>query len=521
MDKRYTEDQIDYVKRLVEKGEKVTPASRMMCKKYNIPFDDTVGRSFRKKMQKMGVTKNVRVIEDTTLFKKARKKTFDKRRKKFIVTWAQNATPVHNSFFNNLEAYADFHKAGLHVIAGRYKNPTSVFTDVKHEEWVDEVMPYLDANRHNIHPYLQVLSDLKISPTASTPLSGLNGITELETCIIGHPRQHLKSLPVLDGYPNKLLVSTGSCTIENYTDSKSGKKGEFHHSLGAVMVELDEDDFHIRHISADEDGDFYDLFYKVEEGEVLKNNDGSEFAVLGDLHLQYEDKTALNSALDLLDKMQPNHTILHDIFNGHSISHHERRNPFALMQRELDGSWSLDEEISYTIDWLNKNKHRNLVVARGNHEDHLDQWLVSSDWRKDNNKYQYFKYGSILAENKAPKGIIPYLIDQEFKGEVKTLGLNESYRVLDWELSIHGHLGASGSRGSHTQYKNLNTKNVTAHGHHPHKEDGHVSVGTMTKLRLDYNKGLSNWMHNLALGYSNGKVQLVNIINGKYTTMKI
>lgn len=516
--RKYTDEQIDFVKQLVEGGNDVTPSTKAMCKEFNIIYNESIGRLFRRKMQKSGVTENVRVIEDSKAFKKAKKKRFDKRKNKFLITWAQNATPVHEGFFKNLLAYADFHKAGLHIQAGRYKNPTSVFTDAKHEEWVDEVLPYLDANRHNIHPYLQILSDLKIPPTASTPLSGLNGITELETCIVGHPRQHLKNLPVLDGYPNKLLVSTGACTIENYTDSKSGAKGAFHHTIGCIMVELDGDNFHLRHISADDNGDFYDLFYKVEDGIVSENKEGATFAVLGDLHLQYEDKEAVDVALSLLDIMEPEHTMVHDIFNAHTISHHERRDPFILMQRELDGSWSLDKEIDYMMEWLEKNKKYNLVIVRGNHEAHLDQWLKNTDWRKDNNKYQYFKYGSILAENKAPKGIIPYLIDEKFGGEIKTLGEDESYRVLDWELSLHGNLGASGSRGSHTQYKNLNTKNVTAHGHHPHKEDGHVSVGTLTLLRMGYNKGLSNWMHNLALGYPNGKVQLINIIDGKYTT---
>jgi hypothetical protein len=521
MIKRYTDEQVDYVKWLVkDKGIQVTPATRQMCEKFNIMFNDTVGRAFRSKMQKMGVTKNVKVIEDTTTFKKAQKKKFDKRRKKFIITWAQNGTPVHEEFFSNLLAYADFHKAGLHIQAGRYKNPTSVFTDAKHEEWVDDVMPYLDANRHNIHPHLQLLSDVKISPTAATPLSGLNGISDLETCVVGHPRQHLKSLPVLDGYPNKLLVSTGACTIENYTDSKAGAKGVFHHIIGAVMVELDGDDFHIRHIEADNNGNFYDLFYKVCDGEVFDNEDGAEFAVLGDLHLTQEDEEALHTATSLLDIMKPSTTIIHDIFDASTVSHHDRRDPFIMLQKEKEGSLNLEAELQYMYDWLEENKKYNLVITRGNHEDMLDRWLKQTDWRKDYNKFEYFKYGSILAEGKAHKGLVPFLIDEKFQGEVRTLGINDSYRVLDWELALHGHVGSSGSRGSHTQFKSLNTKNVTAHGHHPHKEDGHVSVGTLTKLRLGYNNGLSNWMHGLGLGYSNGKVQLVNIIKGKYTTFK-
>jgi hypothetical protein len=50
----------------------------------------------------------------------------------------------------------------LYVIAGRYKNPTSVFTDKDFDSWDDKVVPYLDANRHDIHKYVSVMSDLKI-----------------------------------------------------------------------------------------------------------------------------------------------------------------------------------------------------------------------------------------------------------------------------------------------------------------------------------------------------------------------
>jgi hypothetical protein len=520
MSKKYTAEQTNYVIDLVQEGMKVTPATKLMCEEFNLKYTESVGRNFRDKLQRKGITDNVRVIEDSKIFKKARKKQFDKRKKKFLITWAQNATPVHKGFFTNLEAYAKFHKAGIHVVLGRYRNPTSIFTDARHEEWADEVLPYADANRHNIHPYLQVLSDLKISPTASTPLSGLNGITGLESCVVGHPRQHLSSLPVLDGYPHKLLLSTGACTIENYTDSKSGAKGSFHHSLGFVMVELDGNDFHIRQVSADDNGNFYDLFYKVKDGEVEENRDGADFAVLGDLHLTEEDDVALSTALELLEIMQPNHTIVHDVFSGVSISHHDKRDPFKLMQKELNGTWELDKEIDYMMNWLEENKKFNLVIVKSNHDEWLDRWLKESDWRKETNKFQYFKYGMLLAENKAPKGIIPYLIDERFLGEVKTLGYNESFRINEWELSLHGDIGSGGSRGGHTQFKNLNTKNITAHTHHPHRIDGHVCVGTLTKLRLSYNAGLSNWMHNLALGYPDGKVQLINIINGKYTTFK-
>jgi hypothetical protein len=99
-----------------------------------------------------------------------------------------------------------------------------------------------------------------------------------------------------------------------------------------------------------------------------------------------------------------------------------------------------------------------MVVVRSNHDDFLDRWLMGEDWRKASNKAMYLKYASILAQGKAPKGIIPYYLEKNFDNVI-ALSLDDSYRIGDFECAIHGHIGASGSRGSMTQFKNLNTKN--------------------------------------------------------------
>ena len=59
---------------------------------------------------------------------KAKERKHDKSKKRFIITWAQNNTPVHTNFLKNIEAYGDYIGADIHVIAGRYKNPTSIWT---------------------------------------------------------------------------------------------------------------------------------------------------------------------------------------------------------------------------------------------------------------------------------------------------------------------------------------------------------------------------------------------------------
>lgn len=519
MRNKFKGKKLDYVIDKMEGDKKlsITDASKLMCKKFNLSYKDGIRRSISKLLARKKITSNTK-IESSNDFLKAKSKKLDKGKKTLIIGWAQNATPTHKGLFENILALKDNLNAGLHIVAGRYRNPTSVHTDKDHDWWDKSVVPYLDANRHNVHKFLQVLSDVKVSPTASTPLSGLNGITGIESCVIGHPRQHLKSLPVLDGYPNKLLLSTGACTIENYTDSKAGKKGEFHHSLGFIIVELDGDNFHIRQVSADENGNFYDLFKRVKNGVVKKNKKGCEAAILGDIHLQHNDLKATSATFKLLDKMKPKHTLIHDIIDCESISHHDLKDPFRLLKKEDEGTDDLAQELSDMIKWLNDKEKYNLVIVRSNHDDFLDRWLKNSDWRKVGNKKMYLEGANILANEKVAqeKGVIPYLIEEAFGDKIITLGLDDSYRVLGWELGIHGHVGASGARGSHITFKNMNTKNVTGHVHHPHREDGHMSVGTLTKLKLSYNKGLSNWMHSNVLIYPDGKAQHIHIINGKY-----
>ena len=385
--------------------------------------------------------------------------------------------------------------------------------------WHKRVLPYLDAKRHKIHKHLEILSDVKIQPTASTPLSGLNSLTGLESCVIGHPRVHLKSLPILDGYPHKLLLTTGAVSIENYTDTKVGKKGEFHHTYGFVVVELDGDDFHIRQVTADNDGSFYDLQFCVDNGEVSMHS-GAEAIVFGDIHLGETNQDAFNTSLEMAYNLNcVDNIILHDVFNGHSISHHELNQPFQLLNRENDGSDSLIKELSELVDFFNEYDNCDFTVVRSNHDEFLDRWLSSNDWRKNGNKKAYLDLAYHLSETKNTKGVIPMYLEMNDIKNVYCLGIDESYRVADIECGVHGHIGANGSRGSAMQFKDMNTKSITGHTHSPIRIDGHSSVGTLTHLRVGYNKGMSGWMNTNIVIYPNGKSQHVHIINNKYTTL--
>jgi|TARA_R110000822_G_scaffold59269_4_gene147900 hypothetical protein len=523
--KKLTEEQIAYIKE-VHADTDTSWVDRMETLQKFTGKDE---REVRRWIQKLGFSKPVDKVSPQ--FEAAQNKKVDKRKKKFIITWAQNDTPVHTKFLKNLEAYAAHLKADIHVIAGRYRNPTSVFMDVKHDNWAKQVEPYLDANRHDVHKYLSIISDIKMQPTAVNPFTGMQGISGINSCVFGAPNLQMETIPVLEGQRPKMMLTTGSCTKANYTDSKAGKKAEFNHTIGCVVVEIqDEEIFHTRQVSATSNGDFCDLYNRVQHVKgvsTVTKIKQIEACILGDLHVGHHDPAVIDKTFDLFKKLKPKNVILHDVFDGHSISHHELKDPIAQYHHDLDGTNSLKGEVDEMMEVLERFRTHNVTIVRSNHDDFVDRWIKNSDWRKTpspRNSLEYMKYTALLLERKAPHGVIPYLIKEIFP-KWRTLGVSDSFKVGDWELGQHGDHGANGSRGSLLQFRKLNTKIVVGHYHSPGRKDGALAVGTSTHLRVGYNIGASGWLQSHVIIHEDGKAQHINFIGNdtsslQFTTLK-
>lgn len=464
-------------------------------------------------------------------YEQAKKRVFDKSKKRFIITWGQNNTSIHKGFYANMEAYAKEIDADIHIILGRYKNPTSIFSEnMQNEEtWEKEIIKYADANRHNIHKYISIMSDVKIQPTATNPMSGMQGISGINSCIFGAPKVQMEMIPVLDGNQPKMMLSTGAVTVKNYTDSKSGKKGEFHHTFGFCVVEIKDKETlpFIRQITADDKtGDFSDLYYRVENGVVSKVNT-FEAIILGDIHYGHHDQKVLNATFKLMDKIKPKHVILHDVFDGNSIMPHEIKDPFIQYGKEVNGTNDLGKELEVMMDGLsNFQKYPNVVIVRSNHDDMLDRWLKNEDWKKQptfKNSRLYMKLSDMLLEQYGNdpykvSGVIPALINERFPKFI-TLDRSASYKVKgNWELGQHGDIGANGSRGSLLQFRKLNTKIVVGHYHSPGRKDGALAVGTSTKMRVGYNIGPSSWLQSHVIIHNDGRAQHICFVDGEFTT---
>ena len=490
------------------------------CDIKGVEHNDNIRRSISSVLSKSEVSTTSIKVKDSQEFKKAEKKKVNKKNKVYFVTYAQNNTPIDSTLLDNMEVLAKKYKAEILVNAGVYLNPGSDSNKKYATTWHKRLIPYLCSNDQKLHKYLRIITDANVLPTASMPLRGFEGITGEESSIIGHPRQHMTTVPTLPGQTPKLMFTTGSITKPNYRKARVGKKAEFNHTMGFLIVEkLDKENFVCRHVSAKKDGSFIDLNNKVKDGKITK----AEFdtIVLGDTHLGHEDDVMLEEVKNLASKTNTKHVIFHDIFDGHSVNNHIKDDFIQQAILEKKGLNSIYQEVNYMLRWLEQWLPFNPVIAASNHDDRLDRWVKSFSSIKDvKNAFKINEYRNILLNEQAPKGLIPYEIDKHFKGEVITLGLNDSFKRKGFELALHGHKGSNGSKGGVNAFKKLNTKIVTAHSHSPSTSDGSYVVGITCDEDHGYNVGIGSWMKSVGVINEFGKFQhLFFTKSGKFSNL--
>lgn len=485
-------------------------------------------RTVRKILVDIGLKE--KTVEDSIQYKSAKEKKINKKKKRFLVTWAQNNTSVFQPLLTNMEAYAKFLDAEILVICGRYSNFNQKPGVNTEESWDPKLEKYLCANEIHIHKYLTVMGDVKISATSTSPLNGMHGMSKENSCIFGSPKSQLEMVPTLNGYKPKMMLTTGSITQKNYSDSRIGKLSSFNHQYSFCSCECDNNEiFHARQVVAnEEDGSFNDLYFNVKDSKVTKNKE-IEAIIFGDLHYGNHDEKVLTNTFSLLDKLKPNHVVLHDVMDTYSVSHHNQDNPYKQYALEVSGNNSLENELRNLFEGLKRfEKFKNVLIVRSNHDVHLDKFL-QNDWRKlptGKNSLLYMELAQMLLKQYASDnviGIIPELINKKFP-KFKTLKYSDSYVIKNWEVAAHGDVGSGGARPSAATFLKLNKKIITAHTHSPKKKDGLMTVGTSTKLKLDYNSngGSSSWLNSHALVFNDGKSQLIHFIgkNKEFTNLK-
>jgi hypothetical protein len=448
-------------------------------------------------------------------------------KKTYVITSAQNNTKVFSKFFDSLKVYAKSKNAEILVIPVKYRNPNSLEKEEKVLYWDEQVQPFLIEKRKKLNSNILLCPEVPIDATAHRPLVGLTNISKSETCIFGHAQMALESVALFGHRYPKFLSTTGSCTVPNVSSSKRGVLAKRYHHIGAIVVEVvNNKEFHLRQITSDRNGCFYELDgrYTPKGFSLLNAISGLS---MGDFHSGETDPSVLRATFgagSITEILNPEYLYWNDIYNGFLTNPHTKKAFFEKLNNKIY-SQSVEEEINKTFSDLEKyGKGRKNIIVDSNHNDFLKRWLVDEDWKAlGKNTVFYLRTALMLAESSRKGGeCSPFnlLGKAYFKGKnvsVKFLKSGESFRPNGVENGLHGHKGPNGSRGSKEAFSKIGVDVSSGHSHTPGIRLGSWVSGTSSILKPIFTLGSpSSWMHTHICEYLDGSRTLLSIINGKW-----
>jgi len=361
------------------------------------------------------------------------------------------------------------------------------------------------------------LYDTRILPQQINPFTGMNRkLSRDYSYILPSPKIRYESIATNSKYPRAFL-STGMLTHPNYKEHTAhGRKAVEQHQYGFVYVEiLNNQIFKAYQIESTQKGDFQHLTRKYHSGQVMDTQ--PEALVLGDWHNGDTDPWVRKESIKMISELNPKRVVFHDIFNGHSINHHEKGQLLAELRNLRDNRIYLEDEMRavYNEIWYfcEKFPDTKFIVVRSNHDDFLEKYINNKMFIDDTKNFLFTcsLIHKIKDEKKIPLQEALLLIG-DLPTNVRFTQQDESLRVYGIELANHGHLGANGSKGSPNQFNSLNLKMITGHTHSPKLMENGMVVGTSTHLKLGYTHGASSWLNAHGILYSNGKYGLLTLI---------
>lgn len=446
----------------------------------------------------------------------------------YIITNAQNNTELDKKFWRGLNRLVSHYDAQLFVIKQLYRNPTSPGELEKQDAWwPKEVLPFLIENEIRLPYNVRIMGNVRIQATAVNPLVGFESLTQSDSAVFGHGQIQQKTVATPQNRLPKILTTTGSTSVKNYSKTKAGIKGDFHHSLGAVIVELDHElqIAHIRVVVGDQNSEFYDLNLHVNDRRVKKIK-SIPAIVTGDEHHKFiSDEVVRATYTDddsIVEVCRPKYAVRHDITDSYSISHHHRNSPSIRYAKALNEDDSLENELWLSIRFLEESTPDFVtnVIVPSNHHNHIKKWLEEIEWRHDmpNAKIYHQMWTAWIEAIESNQEFHPFVWWMKNHDETNTLWLTNDYPFIveGIYLGYHGDRGPNGSKGNIRSMSKIGAKTIIGHVHSPGIEKGCYQVGTSTYLKLEYTSGPSSWHNTHALIHPNGKRQLVNIVGGEW-----
>lgn len=440
----------------------------------------------------------------------------------YVITTAVADSKVDINFLNTLKSYCEKNNATLVImpcesITNSFENRTASFD----KEFNDPSL-FVVSEDINLNENFSLCS-IQVSAKQIKSITGLSRLGSREgSYVFASPKQFLEYVPSGNNRgKNYAIMTTGACTqpayyTETFVSKRISYIAERDHTIGAIIVDiLNDKKFDFRQVQADENGSFIDMGTKY-------NSDGNTEEVraniiLGDLHGTSVDEEALEYFMNKFEALEVDNLFLHDVFDGHSISHHVKDISEKAI-RTLNSNDCLETELKLTYELLNliddALKPTKIHMVKSNHDEFLTRYLSAGGYLSDpKNHYISLKIAPSLFEGRdVLKTAFEVATGENMPEHWAFHPRDSSIKIDTVECAAHGDLGMNGARPSLNSLEKIYGNCVIGHSHSAAIQRGVFRVGTLTKLFLGYNRGPSSWTHTCCLLYDNGQRQLINYV---------
>lgn len=388
-------------------------------------------------------------------------------------------------------------------------------------------MPHLRFDTLECGPVL-FCAEMNTLPTAVRPLSGLMSYSKGRDAVFPHAKLSYQTVPQMPGAYVPSIMTTGAVTVPNYIPKKAGLKAEFHHILGATLVEVDDaGNSWCRPISAMPDGSFQDMDVCVRDGKVTLGH-RVKAATFGDIHLPTVDQTVYDPlwgrrADSLMEVLRPEYAFYHDLLSFEQASRYVEHDPLhraKMVHRGLSGMEAHVKEGAAFLR-LSQRDYCRSVMVESNHDDRLLQWTKRQADRNDIENAAYWHRCNIAMLEASANGEEGFNLLRWALKQADTRGLEGidfvpmggSFQICQdsggIECGMHGHQGPNGSRGSGVGLARMATRITIGDKHSPEITDGVFIAGMTGDLNQGYNTSPSSWRRAHVIAYPNGKRTMV------------
>lgn len=448
----------------------------------------------------------INVAEVTALVvREDRVRKFTNKDDKIVITYAVNGCPINVDFLETLEKYCEVNGAKLGILWGKSIKKNDTFS----KDVFLRIDSYLATKFEFEKDKNCLVQDFLIPHTQKNPLLNLDKFsTNISTIIVGSTKQYLRILPYKQYNQYRIGCSTGTISEVDYKQTISGCIDLKYHTYGAILLTFDKKAkrYVVRNLMY-KDGKICDLNVEYTSKKVSKIKNVPTL-VLGDLHLPEEDNDSIEATREQFKLLSPENVMIHDIASWNSISHHEANKHLTRCKNKTEETFTLEKEIETVVKHLTSFtkgfEHIKFNVVNSNHDGFIEKWLDTGEFVKDTANA---KIGAkLFLQYLDNKNIFSSILPKNFK----MLRRNESFNILGYELSEHGDCGISGARGSINSFNKSFEKIVIGHTHSPEIFEKTIVVGTLSKLKLNYNQqGMTTWCAANAVIHNNGTFQLL------------